>query len=313
MIKITSNRSLIIVVTLVVILLGSTLLYMARGKNTFEQNGRIHVVTSFYPLSYLVNAIGGNLVLVSNLVPAGVEPHDFELSPRDFVDIGNADLLVYNGAALEPWVKKWEDSSSVRPKQVIDMAKMLTERTAPLAVRDGVIDPHFWLNPMIMKTEALVVRDALIALAPDQKDIFDQNTARIMTELDALDQRFHSELSQCSLRDIVVLHEAFNYLGRQYGITVTSIEGISPDEEPSPKDLANIVTLAQDRGVKAIFFETVASPKFSELIAREIGGTTLVLNPLESLTPDEVQSGEDYVSIMETNLINLKQAMSCNN
>lgn len=313
MIKITSNRSLIIVITLVVIVLGSTLLYMTRGENTFKQNGRIHAVTSFYPLAYLVNSIGGNFVVVNNLVPAGVEPHDFELSPRDFVDIGNSDLLIYNGAALEPWVRKWEDSSSGRPKQSIDMAKMLTERAAPLAVRDGIIDPHFWLNPMIMKTEALVVRDALIAIAPEHKDIFDQNTARIMAELDALDQRFRTELSQCSLRDIIVLHEAFNYLGRQYGITVTSIEGISPDEEPSPKDLANIVTLARDRGVKAIFFESVASPKFSELIAREIGGTTLVLNPLESLTPEEVQSGEDYISVMEINLANLKQAMSCNN
>ncbi|MCK9344641.1 MAG: zinc ABC transporter substrate-binding protein [Candidatus Pacebacteria bacterium] len=311
MLVITSNRKLVIVVTVLILGVLLTFLVLTRGRQAEPANGRIHIVSSFYPLSYAAEKVGGNLVLVNTLVPAGVEPHDFEPSPRDFVDIGKADILVFNGAALEPWVKKWQEGSTVRPKEVIDMAQTLKARGVVLGERDGAVDPHFWLNPIIMKSEIEAMRDIFSQIDPAHKDIFIENATRALISLDDLDQRFRTGLASCSLHDIVVLHEAFNYLGRQYGITVTSIEGISPDEEPSPKDLAHIVALARDRGVKSIFFETVASPKFSELVAREIGGTTLVLNPLESLTPDEVQSGEDYVSVMEMNLNNLQKAMSC--
>ena len=305
------NHKLALVATIFAIVFGVIFLFSSRISNKDTQNGRIHVVASFYPLSYVATAVGGNLVTVRNLVPAGVEPHDFEPSARDLIEIGIADIFLYNGGSLEHWIKKWEQGKSPRPKHIINMASALNEQGVNLIERDGMIDPHFWLDPVIMKKEVEIIRDVLGQIDSAHKEMFSNNARRISDSLDVLDQRFRGGLSLCSLRDVVVLHKAFNYLARQYQFSAISIAGISPDEEPSPKELARITEIVRAKGVKYIFSETVASPKFSELIAREVGGTTLVLNPLESLTPNEVQSGEDYLTKMEMNLINLQKAMLC--
>ena len=106
-------------------------------------------------------------------------------------------------------------------------------------------------------------------------------------------------------------HDAFGYLAREYGFSIIPISGISPDEEPSPKDLARITDLVRSKGLQYIFFEPMVSLKLSETVAREVGATTLVLNPLESLTPNELQSGEQYYSVMEKNLPNFRKALVC--
>jgi len=306
------NRGVILTIVVLVMLGG----YFAVNERTQRKsllNGRIEVVASFYPLSYIAEIVGGDLVSVRDLVPAGVEPHDFEPSPRDFAGIADADILLFNGASFEPWVEKWQQSTTMRPTHVINMADELINTEVVLIERGSVIDPHFWLDPVIMKKETEIIRDALVKLNPLHKEIFERNTVQLLNDLDALDAQYRVGLSACSLRDVVVLHEAFSYLARQYRFSATSIEGISPDEEPSPRELARIISFVREKGVKTIFSETIASPKFSEVITREIGGTMLVLNPLESLTPNEVELEEDYISIMKKNLENLQKAMQCTN
>lgn len=307
------NAKIALILALAVLVTGLLYLLNAKQRGGDISISRIQVVSSFYPLSYLVEKIGGDFVAVTTIVPSGVEPHDFEPSPRNFVDIGNANLFLYNGGGLESWAKKWNESATMRPGIVIDMAQALKNEGAGLREQDGAVDPHFWLDPVILKKEAMLVRDALSQADPAHKDLFLENSKQVIAELEELDRLYRAGLASCSIHDIIVLHEAFNYLGYQYGIGVISIEGISPDEEPSPKDLARIVNTAKEKNISHIFFETIASPKFSELIAREIRGNTLVLNPLESLTPEEVQRGEDYVTIMKANLKNLQIALSCQN
>ncbi|HAS84825.1 MAG TPA: hypothetical protein DCS23_01980 [Candidatus Yonathbacteria bacterium] len=306
------NRKLILVTVILSVVFVAVFLLSSRVPQRGAQSKRIQIVTSFYPLSHIVKGIGGNLVDVRNLVPAGVEPHDFEPSSRDLVEIGNADAILYNGGVFESWVNKWEKGNSPRPKQKINMTESLISNETMLITRDGVVDPHFWLDPIIMKKETEIVRDMFIKIDPLHRDLFTDNANRYIGTLSLLDERFRVGLSSCDLSEVVVLHEAYNYLARQYNFTATSISGISPDEEPSMKELARIISLVRAKGIQHIFAETVASPKFSELVAREVGATVLVLNPIESLTPDEVQSGQDYISIMENNLNNLRIAMQCN-
>ncbi|MEK7148521.1 MAG: zinc ABC transporter substrate-binding protein [Patescibacteria group bacterium] len=306
------NHKLVFIVIIFAVASGVLFLLSSRAPQSDTENGGIRIVASFYPLSYVAKAIGGDFVTVRNLVPAGVEPHDFQPSPRDLVEIGNADILLYNGASLEPWIKSWEQGNTPRPKRIVNMANALKGQGVNFIKSDGVIDPHFWLDPVIMKSETEIIRDVLIQIDPAHKDMFNDNSSRLYDSLGLLDLRFREGLSMCASRDVVVLHKAFNYLARQYGFSAISIVGISPDAEPSSKELARIIELVRAKGVKHIFSETVASPKFSDLIAREVGGTTLLINTIESLTPNEVQLGEDYISKMETNLNNLRKAMSCN-
>jgi len=309
---IIKKQKIIYVIIFAVAISFSVFLLFEQASENPKQDSKIHIIASFYPIASVFTAVGGNLVSVKNLVPAGVEPHDFEPALRDIVEIGEADAFVYNGAHLEPWIKKWNEGNSPHPMNTVDMSEALTGQGVKLILRDDATDPHFWLDPVIMKSEVTVARDLLSKIDPTNKEIFEDNANWYLEKLDSLDANFREGLYTCSLRNIVVLHEAFNYIARQYNISITSISGISPDEEPSPKDLSRIIVLAKEKGVKYIFSETVASPKFSEMIAREIGGSTLVLNPIESLTPNDVQSGEDYISIMEMNLRNLKTAMICN-
>lgn len=306
------NCKIALGVLLLAVFLGGVSFLVFRAPVPATKNGKIHIVASFYPLAHVASDIGGELVSVKTLVPAGIEPHDFEPSSRDFIEIGKANLLLYNGAGLEPWVKKWQASGFAGNVRAIDMTLALREHDVLLAERNGAIDPHFWLDPMIYQKEAEVVRDTLIVIDPQHQDLFRENAARFISKLLALDEHFKKGLASCDLHNIIISHDAFGYLATRYGFSATAIAGISPDEEPAPNVLARITMFARDKKVKFIFSETVASPKFSELIAREVGVATLILNPIESLTPNEVQLEEDYISIMEMNLNNLRKAMSCN-
>lgn len=306
-----SRKSVILVIVLA-ILLGGVFLFINRIPKKEIDSGKIRIVASFYPLAHIATIVGGDFVSVDDLVPAGTEPHDFEPSPRTLAELGQSDMFLYNGAGFEPWVSKWEQSAQARPMRVVNMADTLKGRGVSFIEEDGAINPHFWLDPMIFSEEVKIVRDALNAIDPAHGDAFRENADRFISALSNLDLHFLEGLSSCALHDIIVLHEAFGYIARRYGFSATSIVGISPEEEPSPKELVRIITLAREKGVRHIFSETIASPKFSEAVAREIGGSTLVLNPIESMTPSGVQSKQDYIFTMEMNLDNLRNAMICN-
>ncbi|KKT82066.1 MAG: hypothetical protein A2V96_02185 [Candidatus Yonathbacteria bacterium RBG_16_43_6] len=292
-------------------LIASTFFIVGDQSSKKLDKNKISVVTSFYPLQYFVEAVGGDLVTVHNFTPSGSEPHDFEPLPRDLVLLGTADFFVYNGASFEPWVERWASGEFPRPKKTLNMTSELTSRGVELMVNNGKFDPHIWLDPHIVQKEIEVIKNMLIEVDPSNQGFYTENAERALQEITLLDKRFDEGLASCVLRDIVVSHEAFGYLARQYGLKMTSIAGISPDEEPSAKELMRIIDLAKEKKVKYVFFETTVSPKLAETIAREISGGVLVLNPIENLTPHEVQSGEDYRSLMEKNLINLRIALGC--
>lgn len=301
-----------IIVVIGVLLIFTAMLFAISQDNIAEdKKNAISLVVSFYPLEYLANSIGGERVSVVNLTPPGAEPHDFEASPRDIEMLSRADIFVYNGSGLEPWIFGWTTGSFKHPRFTVNMTEKLETDGNELIKRGNATDPHVWLDPVIMRKEALILRDTLIVADPSYENIYRENTSRLLAELDLLDARYRESLRVCEIRDMVVSHEAFAYLARTYDLSVISIAGISPDEEPSPKTLAYISDLAREKNIKYIFFEAIANPKLSQAIAREIGAETLVLNTLESLTVDELRSGEDYASVMGQNLNNLKKAFVC--
>lgn len=280
-------------------------------KKQEHNENTVQVTVSFYPLAYIVSAVGGDRVTVKDLTPPGAEPHDFEPTLRDIAHVGEADLFVYNGGDFEPWISAWNKGEFDRPRLSVDMMFALNSKGVKLIEKEGVFDPHVWLDPMLMAEEVKVVRDMLIKLDPLSEVVYEENAERLIAKLVSLDIEFRNGLRVCELRDFVTSHEAFAYLAKSYSLSMIAIAGISPDEEPSPKTLAQISDLARSKNIKHIFFETAVSPKLSESIAREIGAETLVLNTLESLTLDEIQSGEDYIRVMQKNLTNLRKALSC--
>jgi zinc transport system substrate-binding protein len=289
-------------------LLAFVLILSACSTNT-QSTEKISVVASFYPIEFLVDQIAKDQVTLATLVPGGAEPHDYELSPQDLGTIGSSQVFIVNGL-VEPWFSDVEQNLENASVSILNLSKEMTLLESSDPEEPGK-DPHVWLDPVLMSQMADIVRDALIAADPDHATLFEANTITLKQKLTQLDLDYKTGLSQCEQKNFVTSHAAFAYLGNRYGITQVAISGLSPDEEPSAQKLKDLVDFARENKVTVIFFESLVSPALSETIAKEVGAETLVLNPLEGLTSEQMEAGEDYFSVMEENLQNLKTALVC--
>ncbi len=275
-----------------------------------SQDKKVQVVTSFYPLYFFASQIGGDKAEVANITPAGAEPHDYEPSTQDIAHMENASVLVLNGGGLEAWGEKIKENLRNSNVEIVNAADGLV--TQEVEEEGEVIkDPHVWLDPVLAKKEAQKIAQAFIKVDPANKSFYENNEKSLENKLDSLDSSFRTGLQVCQQTNIVTSHAAFGYLASRYGLKQVSITGISPDQEPSPKELGDVAKFAKENNVKYIFFETLISPKLSETIAKEVGAKTIVFNPLEGLTTEEISSGKDYFSVQRENLASLRTALEC--
>lgn len=272
--------------------------------------GKIIVSASFYPLAEFAKRVGGDFIDVVNITPAGVEAHDYEPTPRDIAAIRVSKVFLYQGAGFDPWAERVAQDLKGTDVKVINVSENFDLRS--IDNNGGAAkDPHIWLDPLLAQKEVTVIRDAIKGEMPQQSDALNKNADTFNFALAQLDANIRRALSGCVLKDIIVSHQAFGYFGARYGIDITAISGISPEEEPSAQRLGEVAQLAKAKNIKTIFFETLVSPKLAETVAQEAGLTTSVLNPLEGLTNEEIAAGKDYLSVMMENVHNLQQALQC--
>jgi zinc transport system substrate-binding protein len=282
-------------------------LAVAACQRAPADQSQVLVVVSLYPLYDFARHIAGDRARVTLLVPPGVEPHDWEPAPADIVRVQSARVFVYNGAGLEPWAEKL--LGEVRRS---DMRIVKATAGLDLLTTEGQPDPHVWLDPLLARAEVEAIRTALVAVDPVHAPIYDGNAAAFSSQLLALHERFAAGLERCERREIVVSHAAFAYLARRYRLTqLPIIESLTPDAEPSPAALAALTRQARRARVTHIFFETLVTSKLAETLAREVGATALVLNPVEGLTKEQDAQGMTYVQLMDANLTNLRTALGC--
>jgi zinc transport system substrate-binding protein len=261
---------------------------LAEGCGADSGSDNTDVVASFYPLAWVAEQVGGDKVSVSNLTPTGAEPHDAELTARDVERIRSADVVLYLGEGFQPAV---EDAVEGADGEVVDL------------LGDTVgDDPHVWLDPVRFEAMAKRTADAL----GDSADATD-----LVEQLEALDQEFEMGLADCRRRELVTAHDAFGYLAQRYDLKTVPIAGISPEAEPTPKQLEKVIRQVKESKAKTVFFETLLSPRLAETVARETGAQTDVLNPLEGLTEEELERGETYLTVMRDNLEALRKALEC--
>jgi zinc transport system substrate-binding protein len=277
-----------------------------------SSGGRPSVVANFYPVYEAARRVAGDRFTVSNLTPAGAEPHDLELSPKQVDEILDARVLLYMGFGFQPAV---EDAAKGRHEGVtVDLLSSLASKLRSLSTEEAIEggrDPHVWLDPVLMQEVVNEVRDALIQSDPAGRAAYEANASSYREDIAALDARYRDGLVDCERKVIVTSHAAFGYLAARYGLTQEAIAGLSPEAEPDPKRLAELADLVRRLGVTTIFTEELVSPRVAEALAREVGVKTAVLNPLEGLTTAEVARGEDYVSVMDENLQTLRAALGC--
>ncbi len=267
----------------------------------------IAVVASFYPLAFVVAQVGGNRVAVTNLTPAGAEPHDLELTPQDTAAVQDAELVVYL-AGFSPALDEAIDSVGADSTLDVAVSARLDLEEGDEHDRGGV-DPHFWLDPTRLADVADAVAVRMGELDSDHSAEFAENAASLRIDLEALDGEFAVGLSACDSTDIVTSHEAFGYLAERYGLHQVGIAGLSPEEEPSPAKLAEVTQFVKDQNVTTIYYETLVDPAIASTVAAETGATTAVLDPIEGLSGDS--AGSDYFEVMRSNLESLQTGQRC--
>ncbi|MDD7384276.1 MAG: metal ABC transporter substrate-binding protein [Actinomycetaceae bacterium] len=279
----------------------------ASTESSQEAARTVSVSASFYPVAWLTEQIGGSHVQVTSVTPGNVEPHDFELAPKDVSALSSANLLVY----VKGFQPSMDDAAAtVSGPDILDLSSAVDLKPAdPATVEEGEkmgSDPHFWLDPVRMQAAAQAITTQLAKQDSAHQADYDANMKALNEKLTDLDSQFKNGTQKCALTTVVTSHAAFGYLTNRYGLTQTPISGIDPESEPSPAELAAVKKVVESTKTTTIFTEELVSPKTAEAVASETGAHTAVLSPIES----QPEKG-DYISAMENNLKEIRSALSC--
>jgi zinc transport system substrate-binding protein len=297
------------------VLVGATVL-AACGDDGSSRNasGTVRIEASFYPLAWMAEQVGGDHVDVSSVTKPGAEPHDLELTPADVAAVSDADLVVYvhgfqpslDEAVAEAGRDKVFDAADSAD---LDLTFTPIEEGKAATDESGSVDPHFWLDPTRLTAVAAAFTDKLAKVDPDHAADYRTNLATFTGKLTDLDGRLRTGLASCANKDLVTSHNAFGYLARRYGLHQVGITGLTPEEEPSPTDLADVTRYVEAHHVRTIYFETLVSPAIAKTVADEAGVATEVLDPIEGLS--DASQGKDYLEVMTSNLANLRKGQPC--
>ncbi|MFC8847334.1 MULTISPECIES: metal ABC transporter substrate-binding protein [unclassified Micromonospora] len=293
------------------------------GGTTGTDPQRVDVAAAFYPLQFVAERVGGDAVRVTNLTKPGAEPHDLELTPSQVGEVNQAELVVYlkgfqpavDEAVAQSGGDRAFDVSGVQPLLAASAGghdhegEGAGQEEHAEEEENGGKDPHLWLDPTRLAGVADQFAERLGKADPERAADYTARAKTLRADLEKLDAEYASGLKTCQRREIVVSHTAFGYLAERYQLEQVGITGLTPETEPSPQRLAEVAKEAREHGATTIFFETLVSPKVAETIAREVGAKTAVLDPLEGLSADG--GGQDYLSVMRTNLQTLRTALSC--
>lgn len=281
-------------------------------------DGKVQVSTSFYPLEHAIEQVGGEHVEVTNLTKSGAEPHDLELTPKQILEVSEADHLIYLGQ-FQPSVDDAAEEAGDSAFDVADDARLDIAAEEHDHDHDdeggheghdhGSQDPHFWLDPTRYADVADAIAERLAKDDPDHAEDYRANAKDFRGELTGLDEELTSGLADCEQTDLVTGHAAFAYFADRYGFHQESVTGLSPGAQPSPSAMADLVDHIKEEDISTVYAETLVPKDLAETIARDAGAEVAVLDPIEGITEDS--EGEDYAEVMRSNLEAVQKGQDC--
>ncbi len=277
---------------------------------------KVSVVTSIFPLYDFSMQVGGDHVNVKLLLPPGVEAHGFSPTPNNMIAVKRADLFLYTSDILEPWAGTIVTAVGVKDGQVVEVGEEIITREIDHAGHDGQhrgSDPHIWLDPALAVEMVEVIEAALSEVDPENSRVYNHNSAEYISKLHQFDKQTKQILQNCRLQTIVSGgHFAFGAFAERYGlVTVSPFQGFSPDAQPSPKAIGELVKTVRKTGSKVVFHEELIQPKVAKIIADETGASLLLLHGVHNVSREELERGENYLSLMQKNVDNLRQGLQC--
>ncbi|ANU19037.1 adhesin [Planococcus plakortidis] len=310
------------------------------GAESETAEGKLDVYATVYPLVYFAERIGGERVDVKSVYPAGANEHSFEPTQKDMINMADADLLFYVGLGLEGFIDNAQETLKNEDLEFIATADAITDEQleAAAGAQDdahtedghgheeedahghegeddshgeesgheghdhGSTDPHVWISPVLSQELAASVRNALTAKDPEGAEEFEKNYEELVAELEALDESFQNLDEKVERDTFFVSHAAFGYLAEPFGFEQVAVAGLNSQDEPSQKELTEIVDMAREKDIQYIVFEQNVSSNLTEVIQNEVGAEAIEMHNLGVLTQEDIDNDETYFTLMEKNL-----------
>lgn len=290
---------------------------------------KLTIVASLFPHYDFARTIAGDYATVTLILPPGIESHAYEPTPKDIIKITESDVFLYTSEIMEPWAHALIESIDANRTQVIDMStgiellaavhdedeatteavtKTETETISEEVHEEGEYDPHYWLDPTNARIMVESIKNALVEAMPEQKSVFEANAAKLISELETLDRDFMTAFEKTQSKTILSGgHFAFGYFAKRYGLeNMSPYVGFSPDAEPTPRRIADLIDTIESTKARAIFYEELIDPRVATIISEEAGVEMLLLHGAHNISKDELAGGITYIDIMKGNLERLK-------
>ena len=315
--KTTLTKILTIIILVSLFLTGCN--NSAKSNNSTESNNKLTIVTSFYPMYIstlnIVKDIPNVEVLNMTTSQTGCL-HDYSLPTKDLKTLSNADILIINGAGMESFlddvIDEYSDLKIIEASKGIDLIED-TEHDDHTEDHDHEdhdhdVNPHVWVSISKNIEEVSNIAEELSSLDPNHANEYQDNANEYIAKLENLKTEMHSTLDNIAHKDIITFHEAFPYFAEEFGLNIVGVIEIEPDSEPSAKEVENIISIINEKNIKALFTEPQYSSKIADTIAKETGASIYTLDPIVTGDSNE-KAYNDYIIKMQENLNTLKEAL----
>lgn len=267
-------------------------------ENTTDE--KLSIIVSIYPLKEFTEKIAGDKVTVTCLVPENMEPHDYEPKTKDFEELIKSKAFIYNGLGMETWVDQVNETIKDKGVTIVDSSTGVEVRK-----EEDAIDPHIWLSLKNAEIQSENIKNTLVKLDEKNKDYYEENYKKFKEELESLYNEYKPKFDTLSKKNFITGHAAFGYLCRDFGLTQKSVENLFAEGEPTPKQLEDLVNFCKENNIKTVFSESLASPKVSETLAKEVKAKVVPILTLEAKEEDK-----NYIQAMKYNLDEIYRCLS---
>ena len=289
-----------------IIFLLAVMIFTLSGCGQNSDDGKLKIVTSFYPMYIDAINIAGNVegVEVVNLTkPQTGCLHDYQLTTEDMKTLETADIFIVNGLGMENFLDKvTEQRKNLKIINASDSDKIFT-------VKDGdEVNPHVWMSITYSMEQVKAITSQLCALDPAHAEVYRKNALEYVNKLTTLRDEMHLMLDILPNKNIVTFHEAFPYFAAEFKLNIAGVIEREPGTEPTPQELSDTIKIVNELPVKVLFTEPQYSPKAAETIARETGAKIFTLDPITT-GESKIENADAYINAMKKNAQTLTEAL----
>lgn len=310
-------KRIIAVLVTFFLIIGAIFIAIGNTNINTQKSDKITVVTSLFPEYDFVKQIGKDKVDVKILLPPGTESHTYEPTPKDIVNINEADMFMFTSNEMEPWAEKIAssiDSNTVimQAGEGISLIEVEHDHDKTDEHDEHTADAHIWLNPNNAIKMVENITDKLCAISPENEKYFRSNADAYIEELRKLDIEIEETVKKSERKKLVFGGEfAYIYFLDRYNLEyATAYEGCGEGAEPSAKKIKEIIDTINNEKIPVIFYEELSEGKIANMIADETNAKALVFNTAHNVTSSELENDVTYVAIMRENLDKVKVALN---